>query len=195
MGNGFIPEDQMNRFKALLNNAQIIDYTRESKQESTLFDVAKEKFFFGFYQATEFFGNLTYDIHSLFFEPDPAVTYGRFQYRADGTKRPVSEAQDMAIKYSKNKWAETMTFVTKSASGSDVKEAWLNENADVLVQAAGFFTESLGVSMSVGGPLGSRTAGTAAFFMYGVNGIEEQMLSEDFDNLSIVTGKQTCSLH
>ena len=182
--NGFIPKDKLQLYNALLDNAQYIDYLRESKQESTTIDVAKEKFFSGWFQATQFVRNLTEDIQITFGDQPPELTYGRYLTKKDGTKRTVSEAQDMWTKDRKRMILQDMEFITQSAAGSKVSEAWLTENANVLVQAAGYFTESIGVSASVGGPFGSRQAGLAAFFMYAVNGLEEQMMSEDFDNLT-----------
>ena len=182
--NSFIPKEKINLFNALLNNAQHVDYLRESKQEAGFLDVLKQDFVGGFYQALDFSRNLVEDIQITFGDQPPELTYGRYLYRKDGTKRPVAQAQDMWVKDRKRKFAEDSEFITQSASGSKVKEAWLETNAPVYIQAASFFVESLGVSASVGGPFGSGTAGMAGFFMYGVNGLEEQMLSEDFDNLT-----------
>ena len=182
--NSFIPKEKMSLFNALLNNAQYVDNLRESKQGSTLFDVAKQKLVGGFFEVTDFARKFAEDISITFGDQPPELTYGKYLYRKDGTKRSVSEAQDMWVKDRKIRIAEDSEFITQSASGSKVKEAWLSENAPVYTQAAAFFTESLGVSLSVGGPWGSGTAGMAGFFMYGVNGLEDQMMSEDFNNLT-----------
>jgi hypothetical protein len=189
MANSWIPKDKLALFKTLIDTAQIADHKRESTQEAGILDVIKSKFTSGVYQTVINARNLFDDFYMTFAEV-PEYVYARNMFTADGERRTKSEAKDLTLKGMKRESFQLQKKLTRLASGSDVKEAFMQENANEIFQVSGFLAESIAVSGSVGGPWGSPLYKTLAFVQYATNGIEEQMSSRDFDGLTEWEKKQ-----
>ena len=104
------------------------------------------------------------------------ISFNRYMFDSDGNKRTTSEAKDLYLKEIKRQNNRNFENLRKNASG--VQKEWLNENAGIIPMTMNFLIESAAVGISGG------AAGRSAFFMYASNGIEDQMLSREFDGLT-----------
>ena len=175
--NSWIGEGLLERFNSIMNYSIDIDYKRKALQESGLIDVALGAVTSGALQAVKYTANLQSQLMvSLASDDMLGISFDKYKTNADGTSNSLPVAKDKYLKDLKRENNRNFENIRKNASGVNLE--WLNENAGIAPKALNFLLESAAVGI-IGGP-----ASRAAFFMYASNGIEDQMLSREFDGLT-----------